>query len=156
VFWAGNGLNIVSGSTGAFGTLQYAYYNGAFGAANIVFNPNNGNVVVTGTTTSTSTTTGALVVNGGVGVAGNLTVGGTLSVTGVSSALSFGTRLTGGSGSYTVGFAGGTGDIVLNNGATDTPGVHFYYGNNTNWGIDSASNYLRFTANLDESNGSVK
>ena len=51
----------------------------------------------------------------------------------------------------------GNGDIVFNNGGIDTPGVTFYYGNNTNFGIDSYSgnaittpNYLRIVKNLNE------
>ena len=54
----------------------------------------------------------------------------------------------------------GNGDIVFNNGGIDTPGVTFYYGNNTNFGIDSFSgnanttpNYLRIVKNLNESGG---
>jgi hypothetical protein len=252
VFWAGNGLNILSGgsaasaavgdtppgspsagslwwqsnvgalkvyyqglnqnywvdasptsavvSAGVYGQIQYAYSNGAFGAANISFNPNTGNVVISSVTTSTSTGTGALVVAGGAGIAGNLYVGsvtpstsfntGALVVSGgtaiagnlyvggnlvvanlitvtqevittteyanvmVANTVRANTIATFGTGTYTV--AGyGTGDIVLNNGTTDTPGIHFYYANNTNFGIDVANSGLRFVKNLDETGGTV-
>jgi hypothetical protein len=58
----------------------------------------------------------------------------------------------------------GTGDILLDNGSTDTPGVLLYYGNNSNFGIDSwngsfsvlSGQMLRFTNNLNESGGNMK
>lgn len=56
------------------------------------------------------------------------------------------------------GFA--TGDILLDNGGTDTPGILFYHANNKNWGIDSIYNgsnqTLRFVTDLNESGGAVK
>ena len=48
-----------------------------------------------------------------------------------------------------------TGNISLDNGGTDTGGIHFYYGNNTNFGIDVNSSKLRFVSNLDESGGAI-
>jgi hypothetical protein len=45
------------------------------------------------------------------------------------------------------------GEIQLNNAGTDSPGIHFYYGNNTNYGIDSSGSKLRISKNLDESGG---
>lgn len=42
------------------------------------------------------------------------------------------------------------GEVRVGNGSADTPGIHFYDGANTNWGIDSASGSLRFVKNLDE------
>lgn len=48
------------------------------------------------------------------------------------------------------------GDLLLDNGASDTPGVLFYYANNKNFGIDSESNKLRFVADLNEAGGAVK
>jgi len=63
-------------------------------------------------------------------------------------------KILGGSQTYTVGFTANNGDIILNNGATGDPGIHFYYGNNTNFGIDAnSSSGLRFVKNLDESGG---
>ncbi|MEX0931079.1 MAG: hypothetical protein WDZ68_02165, partial [Candidatus Paceibacterota bacterium] len=49
---------------------------------------------------------------------------------------------------------GGSGNIILDSGGTDTPGIHFYSAANTNYGID-VSGGLRFVQNLDESGGSV-
>jgi len=49
-----------------------------------------------------------------------------------------------------------TGNISLDNGSNDSGGIHFYYANNTNYGIDVASSEMRFVHNLDESGGSVK
>ena len=48
------------------------------------------------------------------------------------------------------------GEILLDNGTTDSPGIHFYTANNTNWGIDDSAGTLRFVSNLDESSGSVR
>jgi hypothetical protein len=52
------------------------------------------------------------------------------------------------------------GDVVLDNGGTDTPAVTFYYANNSNWGIDSYNNgsnqILRFVLGLNETGGSQK
>ena len=60
------------------------------------------------------------------------------------------------------GFANG--DVALDNGSTDTPGLLMYYANNNNFGIDSyngtfsvlSGQLLRFTNNLNESGGAVK
>ncbi|MFH1849615.1 MAG: LamG domain-containing protein [archaeon] len=49
--------------------------------------------------------------------------------------------------------AAGQGDIMLDNGGTDTPGIHFYTAANDNFGIDVASGKLRFVYKLDESGG---
>ena len=57
-----------------------------------------------------------------------------------------------------------SGDIALDSGATDTPGVLLYYNNNSNYGIDSwngsfnilSGQLFRVTNNLNESGGSVK
>lgn len=46
--------------------------------------------------------------------------------------------------------------ITCDDGAADTPGIHFYYATDTNYGIDVGSNELRFVHNLDESGGAVK
>jgi hypothetical protein len=47
------------------------------------------------------------------------------------------------------------GNISLDNGSTDSGGIHFYTGDNTNFGIDVSSGNFRFVENLDESGGSV-
>jgi len=49
-----------------------------------------------------------------------------------------------------------SGNIALDNGSSDSGGIHFYYANNSNFGIDVASSEMRFVHNLDESGGSVK
>jgi hypothetical protein len=51
--------------------------------------------------------------------------------------------------------AGQTGDINLDNGTTDSPGIHFYTAANTNFGIDVLTD-LRFVSNLDEGGGVVR
>ncbi len=87
-------------------------------------------------------------------IQGGLTVNGNLSTTGTTSL---------GNGTFTkAGFA--TGDVLLDNNSTDTPGVLFYYGNNSNYGIDSwngsfdvlSGQLLRFTNKLNETGGAVK
>jgi hypothetical protein len=83
-----------------------------------------------------------------------LTVNGNISTTGVTSF---------GNGTFTkTGF--NTGDVLLDNNSTDTPGVLFYYANNSNYGIDSwngsfdilSGQLFRVTNNLNESGGAVK
>ena len=57
-----------------------------------------------------------------------------------------------------------TGDVLLDNNGTDTPGVLFYYANNSNYGIDSWSGsfdvlsgqLVRVTNKLNETGGAVK
>lgn len=48
-----------------------------------------------------------------------------------------------------------SGNIYLDNGNGDTPGIHFYEANATNYGIDVSGSQLRFVRNLDEAGGSV-
>jgi hypothetical protein len=83
-----------------------------------------------------------------------LTVNGNLTVTGTTFK---------GNGTFTKsGYA--IGDVLLDNSATDTPGVLFYYGNNSNYGIDSyngsfdilSGQLFRITNKLNESGGAVK
>ena len=53
-------------------------------------------------------------------------------------------------------FAKGTlssGEIAVDNGSTDSPGIHFYTAANTNWGLDNSGGTLRFVTNLDEAGG---
>jgi len=75
IFWNGNGQPYSSGSgtppAGTTGQLQFNN-SGSFGGANIKFDPLNGNLVISSTSTSTSVTTGALVVGGGLGITGTL------------------------------------------------------------------------------------
>jgi hypothetical protein len=68
-----------------------------------------------------------------------------------------------GNGIFTkAGFA--TGDVLLDNGGTDTPGVLMYYANNSNYGIDSwngsfdvlSGQLVRVTNKLNETGGAVK
>ena len=83
-----------------------------------------------------------------------LTNNGDLSVSGTT---------TLGNGTFTkAGFA--TGDVLLDNNSTDTPGVLFYYANNSNYGIDSwngsydvlSGQLVRITNKLNETGGAVK
>lgn len=96
---------------------------------------NSGNTTIAATTVSTSTTTGALKIAGGAGISKSVYVGGNVQV---------------GTGTYTKSAAN---DIVLDNGSTDTPGVIYYYGNNTNIGTDVFSSKFRIVKDLNESGG---
>ena len=99
--------------------------------------------------TLTGTTLKSTVVNS------SLTSVGTLSALRVSGSSNLGTN------TFTKA-AYGAGDILLDNGTTDTPGLLMYYANNKNWGIDSWSNgtgglqQLRFVSDLNESGGAVR
>jgi len=103
----------------------------------------------TNTTASTSSTTGALTVSGGAGIAQTLFVGGS-----ISNANYF---YSGGNNFAKSGQA--QGDILLDNNANDTPGVLYYYKNNTNFGTDvfatgTGSTRFRIVKDLNESGGS--
>ena len=89
-----------------------------------------------------------------VAITGSLTVNGSNTTTGTT---------TLGNGTFTkAGFA--TGDVLIDNNSTDTPGVLFYYANNSNYGIDSWSGsfdvlsgqQIRITNKLNETGGAVK
>jgi hypothetical protein len=89
-----------------------------------------------------------------VAITGSLTVNGNNTTTGTT---------TLGNGTFTkAGFA--TGDVLIDNNSTDTPGVLFYYANNSNYGIDSWSGsfdvlsgqQIRITNKLNETGGAVK
>jgi hypothetical protein len=89
-----------------------------------------------------------------VAITGSLTVNGNNTTTGTT---------TLGNGTFTkAGFA--TGDVLLDNNSTDTPGVLFYYANNSNYGIDSwngsfdvlSGQQIRITNKLNETGGAVK
>lgn len=59
-----------------------------------------------------------------------------------------------GGGSYTkVSTSTTGGNLSFDNGTTDTPGLHFYYGNSKNFGVDVSSSKLRVVKNLDETGG---
>jgi hypothetical protein len=62
-----------------------------------------------------------------------------------------------GSGTRTKGtLSGQSGEVAFDNGTVDSPGVHFYTGNNANYGIDATSSSgLRLIKNLDETSGTV-
>jgi len=57
-----------------------------------------------------------------------------------------------------------TGDLLLDNGTTDTPGLLLYYANNSNFGVDSyngsfdilSGQLIRITNKLNETGGAVK
>lgn len=79
-----------------------------------------------------------------------------------------GTKTTGnhevtGSGSFSDGVIVGngsawsfrdSGNVQMNNGTSDTPGMIFSHGNNSNIGIDNVNGALRITKNLNETSGS--
>jgi len=80
-----------------------------------------------------------------------------ISVTGNTSASG---SINGGTNTFTKGNPNEAGQIYLDNGTTDTPGIHFYYGNNTNFGIDAGvlsagEEGMRFVKNLGEVGGTV-
>jgi len=130
----GNGLASTSTTTGALRVIGGVGITGAVYVA--------GNTNVSSSTASTSTSTGALVVSGGAGIGGTINVGGNVRV---------------GSNTFTKsGFA--LGDVLLDNGATDTPAVLFYWGNNRNIGIDTfypgtGTTKFRIVKELNESGG---
>jgi hypothetical protein len=120
--------------------------NGAIGTSSS-FNAG-GDISVTSTTQATNTITGALKVAGGVGIGQTLFVGGS-----ISNANYF---YSGGNNFTKSGQA--QGDIFLDNNSNDTPGVLYYYKNNTNFGIDAyatgiGSTRLRIVKDLNESGG---
>jgi hypothetical protein len=142
-----------------------------------------GTTNITNTSNSSSTTSGALVVNGGVGITGNANIGGTVRLTNTTASISSSTgslTVSGGVGIGQTLFVGGSisnanyfysggnnftksgqaqGDILLDNNANDTPGVLYYYKNNTNFGTDvfatgTGSTRYRIVRDLNESGGS--
>ncbi len=164
----GNGLASTSTTTGALRVIGGV---GVTGAVNI-----GGNTSVTSSTASTSTSTGALIVTGGVGIGASVNIAGnaiisssTASTTtttgalivsggsGIGGTLNVGGNIRVGSNTFTKsGFA--TGDVLLDNGSTDTPGLLFYWGNNKNIGIDTfypgtGTTRFRIVRELNESGG---
>lgn len=124
-----------------------------------------GNITIGGGANTTSSGTGSVVINGGLGVYGNIYTGSVgapsvLNVTGnavVSNNITFTGSINGGTNSFTK--TPSIGDIRLDNGSTDTPGIEFYYASNNNIGIDSFYNsgvgvqQLRIRKNMNEVGG---
>jgi hypothetical protein len=137
----GNGS--INSSSTTTGSLAVAGGLGITGNANI-----GGTVRITSTTASTTSSSGALVVSGGAGIAQTLFVGGS-----ISNANYF---YSGGNNFTKSGQA--QGDIFLDNNSNDTPGLLYYYRNNTNFGIDAyavgiGATRLRIVRDLNESTG---
>lgn len=145
--------NAISGFTGDLINLQTNAItkfkvdaNGAIGTSSSL--TTGGDISITSTTQATNTITGALKVAGGVGIGQTLFVGGS-----ISNANYF---YSGGNNFTKSGQA--QGDIFLDNNSNDTPGVLYYYKNNTNFGIDAyatgiGSTRLRIVRDLNESTG---
>ena len=145
--------NAISGFTGDLINLQVnavtrfkVAADGAIGTSSS-FNAG-GDISITSTTQATNTITGALKVAGGVGIGQTLFVGGS-----ISNANYF---YSGGNNFTKSGQA--QGDIFLDNNSNDTPGVLYYYKNNTNFGIDAyatgiGATRLRIVKDLNESGG---
>ena len=98
-------------------------------------------LAVTSSLNSTSSTTGALIVNGGVGIGGSTYIGGMLRV---------------GTDTFTKVFS--RGDVLLDNGTTDTPAVRYYWANNKNFGTDvfsvgAGSTRYRIVKDINETGG---
>jgi len=95
-----------------------------------------------------------LAVTGDTTIIGSTTINGNISTTGTT---------TLGNGTFTKA-GSATGDVLLDNNSTDTPGVLFYYANNSNYGIDSwngsfdvlSGQLVRITNKLNETGGAVK
>jgi hypothetical protein len=114
--------------------------NGAIGTSS--------DIVTVSTTAATNTTSGSLQVRGGAGIAQTLFVGGNISSTNY--------LYSGGNNFTKSGQA--QGDIFLDNNSNDTPGLLYYYRNNTNFGIDAyavgiGATRLRIVRDLNESTG---
>lgn len=77
----------------------------------------------------------------------NATIGGFAGTSG-NYTQNIGTAKFGG-GAYTNAQTG-AGELMLNNGTTDSPGIHFYTGNNTNFSIDANATGMRFVTNNGE------
>ena len=125
------------------------------GAATGTLTLNNPTIVGSQTTQALFNTT-ATTVNF-AGAATTLNIGTSSGIINIASAVKSGT------GTFTkAGYA--TGDILLDNGGTDTPGLLMYYANNNNFAFDSwngtfnilSGQLLRVVNNLNESGGAVK
>jgi len=156
-FFYNNGTSdaVVFGGTAAtvyYGTNSTSTISGALqvkGGLGITGNAFiGGTTTITSTTASTSITSGALTVSGGVGIGQTLFVGGN-----ISSASYF---YSGGNNFTKAGQA--QGDIFLDNNTNDTPGLLYYYKNNTNFGVDvyatgTGTTRYRIVRDLNESTG---
>jgi len=150
----------VSGGVGVAGNI---YLGGGINSVGTIyaggFSTSTGDVtaqnLLTGNTSANIFNTTATTVNF-AGAATTLNIGNSSGTTNIASAVKAGT------GTYTKTL--GTGDIALDNGTTDTPGVLMYYANNNNWAVDSyngsftvlSGQLFRVTNNLNESGGAVK
>jgi hypothetical protein len=130
------------------------------------------------------TTTGTLAVNASGGITTNQTsvpllnsTATTINFGGAATSLTMGAstgnttvnnnlRVTGNinSGTNTYVKSPGAGDIAMDAGGTDTPGILMYYANNSNWGVDSwngtfnilSGQLWRVVNNLNETGGAVR
>jgi hypothetical protein len=114
-------------------------------------------LTVTGATTFTTTTAN---ITGNANIGGNLTVTGNIGVSGGTTNIASAVKVGTGTFLKTI----GSGEVALDNGTTDTPGVLMYYSNNNNFGIDSyngsfgvlSGQMFRVTNNLNEAGGAMK
>ena len=140
------GTNIMGGASSGTvnsGTANYAAFypassNAVSENANLQFTGTG--ISIGGNITATSTTSGSLRVNGGVGITGSFYA---------AEAINLGTN------TFTKNYAG---DINLDNGTADTPGIRYYWQNNRNFGHDvyysgSGSTRWRVVRELGESGG---
>jgi len=113
-----------------------------------------GNTLIQGSLTANTISATTLTVPSVIANISGLTVNANTTITGTTFK---------GNGTFTKsGYA--SGDILLDNSGTDTPGILMYYGNNSNYGIDSwngsydviSGQIWRITNNLNESGGAVK
>jgi hypothetical protein len=168
---ADNVTNLLEGQNAAGTTTSFIRADGAFSGTSIygtalsattisatTYQNLPTDITITGATYSNNTFTYRNNTGGTFNVLFNtvtgLTVNGNISTTGVTSF---------GNGTFTKA-GSATGDVILDNNSTDTPGVLFYYANNSNFGIDSfngsfdvlSGQLLRFTNKLNETGGAVK
>jgi hypothetical protein len=143
--------NTTSTTVNAFGAATTV----SIGAATGTLTINNPTIVGSQTTQALFNTT-ATTVNF-AGAATTLNIGTSSGIINIASAVKVGT------GTFTkAGYA--TGDLLLDNGGTDTPGLLMYYANNNNFAFDSwngtfnilSGQLLRVVNNLNESGGAVK
>lgn len=142
----GNNLRAVNSA----GTDTISLIGAASGSNLVVIGQAGRDVTMPGLSAAAPTTGSLLIGNGAAATSvtfgtGSSYIGAALNVGGL-------TRL--GNATWTAA-ALGAGELVLGNGTTDTPGIHFYTANNTNIGIDNSAGTLRFVSNLDESGGAV-
>ena len=161
-----NSSNTTTGALqvrGGVGVAGNIYLGGGINSVGTIyaggFSTSSGDVtaqnLLTGNTSANIFNTTATTVNF-AGAATTLNIGNSSGTTNIASAVKAGT------GTYTKTL--GTGDIALDNGTTDTPGVLMYYANNNNWAVDSYSGsfsvlsgqMFRVVNNLNESGGSMK